>query len=159
MAGGSWLDKLYKGRALLGESLLLPPPIPSPAPRISPETRDFHGSEEEEGKWAEAVGGALAELFRMDGPDRRGGEKIPRKQPNPRIFVVSAAAERGEVVDLGGFSRTDVTVIDTSSPSWKSQKIILRKGSVWMISEKKIRNASRKKRKLGAAKKSTSPIL
>lgn len=167
------------------------------------------GDAKEEGrKWFEIVGGALAELFHMGDPSelcdlqaRRGGPKNPRKQPNPRIFVISAAAsnassdpagEEGDCdgrlpaappagvengiagtktrrrrapapsgaaadsSDLAAYSRTDVTVIDTSSPSWKSQKIIFRKGSVWRVRDKKSWSVSRKKRRLGVVKRSAS---
>ncbi|XP_058105012.1 uncharacterized protein LOC131248652 isoform X2 [Magnolia sinica] len=55
--------------------------------------------------------------------------------------------------DLSAFSRAEVTIIDTSAPAWKSEKLIYRKGSVWKIRDKKRNSwnalACRKKRKLG----------
>ncbi|XP_072976059.1 uncharacterized protein [Typha angustifolia] len=53
-------------------------------------------------------------------------------------------------------SKTEVTVIDTSAPVWKSQKLIFRKGMVWKVRDKKVWNASRKKRKLGLVEKLVS---
>ncbi|XP_068650880.1 uncharacterized protein [Aristolochia californica] len=56
----------------------------------------------------------------------------------------------GVDVDLDLFSRTVVTIIDTSSPTWKSEKQLLGKKNVWKIRDKKRRliDTSRKKRKL-----------
>ncbi|XP_010922571.1 uncharacterized protein [Elaeis guineensis] len=51
--------------------------------------------------------------------------------------------------DLSTYSKTEVTVIDTSSPGWKSEKLIFRKGIVWKVRDKKLWNVCRKKRKLG----------
>ncbi|KAK9082717.1 hypothetical protein Scep_029188 [Stephania cephalantha] len=50
------------------------------------------------------------------------------------------------------YSRVDVTVIDTSAPVWRSEKIIFRKGSVWKVRDKnskcrKISSLRKKKRK------------
>nr|CAD1822051.1 unnamed protein product [Ananas comosus var. bracteatus] len=49
--------------------------------------------------------------------------------------------------DLAGYRRTDVTVIDTSSPGWKSVKLIYRKGKEWKVRVKKHWNACQKKKK------------
>ncbi|XP_068635602.1 uncharacterized protein [Aristolochia californica] len=56
----------------------------------------------------------------------------------------------GVDVDLDLFSRTVVTIIDTSSSTWKSEKLLLRKKDVWKIRDKKrnLVDTSRKKRKL-----------
>ncbi|XXG66907.1 hypothetical protein AAC387_Pa06g0371 [Persea americana] len=51
-------------------------------------------------------------------------------------------------LDLSAFSRAEVTIIDTSAPVWKSEKLIFRKGSVWKIRDKKQSYASRRKRKV-----------
>ncbi|KAG1365690.1 hypothetical protein COCNU_12G006900 [Cocos nucifera] len=51
--------------------------------------------------------------------------------------------------DLSTYSKTEVTVIDTSSPGWKSEKLIFRKGMVWKVRDKKLWNVCRKKRKVG----------
>ncbi|KAG1338026.1 hypothetical protein COCNU_04G003320 [Cocos nucifera] len=51
--------------------------------------------------------------------------------------------------DLLTYSKAEVTVIDTSSPGWKSEKLIFRKGIVWKVRDKKLWNVCRKKRKLG----------
>ncbi|EXB78390.1 hypothetical protein L484_003252 [Morus notabilis] len=52
--------------------------------------------------------------------------------------------------ELKGYSRSEVTVIDTSCGSWKSEKLVFRRKSVWRVREKKgkLRNFGRKKRKL-----------
>nr|XP_009420007.1 PREDICTED: neural Wiskott-Aldrich syndrome protein isoform X1 [Musa acuminata subsp. malaccensis] len=52
-------------------------------------------------------------------------------------------------LDLSAYSRTDVTVIDTSCPGWKSEKVIFRKGIMWKVRDKKVWTLSRKKRKMG----------
>nr|CAD1822034.1 unnamed protein product [Ananas comosus var. bracteatus] len=49
--------------------------------------------------------------------------------------------------DLAGYRRTDVTVIDTSSPGWKSVKLIYRKGKEWKVRVKKHWNACQKKKR------------
>ncbi|PKA60277.1 hypothetical protein AXF42_Ash008336 [Apostasia shenzhenica] len=55
--------------------------------------------------------------------------------------------------DLSAYSRTEVTVIDTSSSAWKSEKALYRKGMVWKVREKKVGNFCRKKRRLGLGEK------
>ncbi|KAL6005777.1 hypothetical protein ACLOJK_006350 [Asimina triloba] len=81
--------------------------------------------------------------------------KEPRKQGvaecvNPEDEILQVV---GADTDLSSFSRSEVTIIDTSAPVWKSEKLIYRKGNVWKIREKKRNSwngsASRKKRKLG----------
>ncbi|KAG6475715.1 hypothetical protein ZIOFF_064944 [Zingiber officinale] len=52
-------------------------------------------------------------------------------------------------LDLSACSRTDVTVIDTSHPGWKSEKVIFRNGNMWKVRDKKVWNLNRKKRRLG----------
>lgn len=52
-------------------------------------------------------------------------------------------------LDLSACSRTDVTVIDTSHPGWKSEKVIYRNGIMWKVRDKKVWNLNRKKRRLG----------
>ncbi|KZV43116.1 hypothetical protein F511_04508 [Dorcoceras hygrometricum] len=51
-------------------------------------------------------------------------------------------------VDLPGFSRTEVTVIDTSYEQWKFEKLLLRKKNVW-----KVRDIKRKSEILGSKKR------
>ncbi|KAF3432742.1 hypothetical protein FNV43_RR23844 [Rhamnella rubrinervis] len=56
--------------------------------------------------------------------------------------------EKGER-ELKGYSRSEVTVIDTSFGSWKSEKLVFRRKNVWKVREKKgkFRSFGRKKRK------------
>ena len=59
--------------------------------------------------------------------------------------------EKGEK-ELKGYSRSEVTVIDTSfGQYWKSEKLVFRKKNVWKVREKKgkLRSFGRKKRKGG----------
>ncbi|XP_062119970.1 uncharacterized protein LOC133834385 isoform X2 [Humulus lupulus] len=164
-------------------------------------------------EWVGAMNNVLSELFFMDGSDERSklsGEKIPRKQTNPRVCAASmgnnnsnntvnsnssgvvavtasfnsdsnslrrrkkgnARVRRFEVVDDGdgdddvgeeeveeeneemnlkGYSRSEVTVIDTSFGCWKSEKLVFRRKNVWKVMEKKckLRSFGRKKRKEG----------
>ncbi|KAL8519623.1 hypothetical protein ACS0TY_010526 [Phlomoides rotata] len=54
-------------------------------------------------------------------------------------------------VNLVGFSRTDVMVIDTSYDSWKFEKLLYRKKNVWKVRDKKGKGTfvgSQKKRKM-----------
>ncbi|XP_010493611.1 PREDICTED: uncharacterized protein LOC104770849 [Camelina sativa] len=44
--------------------------------------------------------------------------------------------EKGEK-DLVGFSRSEVTVIDTSFKVWKSEKLVFRRRNVWKVRDKK----------------------
>lgn len=57
--------------------------------------------------------------------------------------------EEGERGELLGYSRNEVTVIDTSCPEWKFEKLVYRKRNVWKVREKKgkSRIVGRKKRK------------
>lgn len=50
---------------------------------------------------------------------------------------------------LSGFSRTEVTVIDTSFARWKFEKMLFRKKNVWKVRDKKGKTANftKKKRK------------
>ncbi|VYS67803.1 unnamed protein product [Arabidopsis thaliana] len=49
---------------------------------------------------------------------------------------VDEEEEKGEK-DLVGFSRSEVTVIDTSFKIWKSEKLVFRRRNVWKVREKK----------------------
>lgn len=55
--------------------------------------------------------------------------------------------------ELVGYSRSEVTVIDTSFGVWKSDKVVYRRKNMWKVREKrgKVRSFGRKKRKLGSA--------
>ncbi|XP_059667319.1 uncharacterized protein LOC132312815 isoform X2 [Cornus florida] len=145
----------------------------------------------------------LAELFNMGESDdfsKINGKKSSRKQPNPKICVLSTSnsaedekcsdhfgrdegvsaalpssgdnscsqvkqmsdqtrkgnfdvEEEKSHVDLSAFSRTEVTVIDTSCPSWKFEKLLFRRKNVWKVRDKKSKSANmgRKKRKVSPA--------
>ncbi|CAA0827946.1 Unknown protein [Striga hermonthica] len=95
-------------------------------------------------------------------------KKSARKQKNPRICDVgrekeNAATEKvtlqrsrdgegvkelvnyengGRDVDLVGFTRMEVTVIDTSYESWKFDKFLYRKRNVWKVRDKKVNGES-----------------
>ncbi|KAJ7959429.1 Fantom protein [Quillaja saponaria] len=57
--------------------------------------------------------------------------------------------DKGDKEELSGYSRSEVTVIDTSSPGWKFEKLVFRRKNVWKVREKKGRSNffGRKKRK------------
>lgn len=60
--------------------------------------------------------------------------------------------ESGDNQDLVGYSRSEVTVIDTSCESWKFEKVLYRRKNVWKVRDRKgkVRSSiGRKKRKLG----------
>lgn len=60
----------------------------------------------------------------------------------------------GREANLVGFSRTEVTVIDTSYESWKFEKLLYRRKNVWKVRDKKGRSENvgggKKKRKMSA---------
>lgn len=59
----------------------------------------------------------------------------------------------GREANLVGFSRTEVTVIDTSYESWKFEKLLYRRKNVWKVRDKKGRSENvggKKKRKVSA---------
>lgn len=60
--------------------------------------------------------------------------------------------------DLLGYSMSEVTIIDTSCPSWKFDKLVFRKKNVWKIRDNqgKSRNGRRKKRKFNLCDKNLS---
>ncbi|KAK4273833.1 hypothetical protein QN277_017152 [Acacia crassicarpa] len=49
--------------------------------------------------------------------------------------------------ELRGFSKSEVTVIDTSCPGWKVEKFVLRKNNVWKVRERKGKSKSFTKKK------------
>ncbi|XP_057454794.1 uncharacterized protein LOC130746235 isoform X2 [Lotus japonicus] len=49
--------------------------------------------------------------------------------------------------ELKGFTRSEVTVIDTSCPRWKVDKLVFRKKNVWKVRERKPKNKSSVKKK------------
>ncbi|XP_030549095.2 uncharacterized protein LOC115754265 isoform X2 [Rhodamnia argentea] len=60
--------------------------------------------------------------------------------------------ESGDNKDLVGYSRSEVTVIDTSCELWKFEKVLYRRKNVWKVRDRKgkVRSSiGRKKRKLG----------
>lgn len=63
--------------------------------------------------------------------------------------------EDGEREELLGYSRNEVTVIDTSCTEWKFEKLVYRKRNVWKVREKKGKSRmiglGRKKRKANGA--------
>ncbi|XP_010424276.1 PREDICTED: uncharacterized protein LOC104709344 [Camelina sativa] len=73
-------------------------------------------------------------------------KKPPAKEIRERRRSV-VAEEEGEGVDeeeeeegekdLVGFSRSEVTVIDTSFKVWKSEKLVFRRRNVWKVRDKK----------------------
>ncbi|KAG5019273.1 hypothetical protein AAZX31_06G130300 [Glycine max] len=61
------------------------------------------------------------------------------------------AADRDEDEEEGnelkGFTKSEVTVIDTSCPGWKVDKFVFRKNNVWKVRERKPKNRFLAKRK------------
>lgn len=74
------------------------------------------------------------------------------REANVNVGVdVDVNDEDEDEKELKGYSRSEVTVIDTSCGSWKSEKLVFRRKSVWRVREKKgkVRSFGRKKRKSG----------
>ncbi|KAI4307026.1 hypothetical protein L6164_030261 [Bauhinia variegata] len=79
---------------------------------------------------------------------------------NDRVDMKEESLDCGDILDdekemeqngndLLGFSKSEVTVIDTSCPVWKVDKLVFRKNDVWKVREKKGKSKPfvRKKRK------------
>ncbi|KHN19561.1 hypothetical protein glysoja_027818 [Glycine soja] len=62
-------------------------------------------------------------------------------------MLCSAQTGKSEGNELKGFTKSEVTVIDTSSPGWKVDKFVFRKNNVWKVREKKTKNKFLAKRK------------
>ncbi|XP_060963565.1 uncharacterized protein LOC133033044 isoform X1 [Cannabis sativa] len=95
---------------------------------------------------------------------------IRRRKGNVRVKRFKAVDDKEEEEELGlekeeeeeeeeleneekkfkGYSRSEVTVIDTSFGCWKSEKMVFRRKNVWKVMEKKCKLSSfvRKKRKV-----------
>ncbi|KAL5075439.1 hypothetical protein RYX36_014423 [Vicia faba] len=155
--GSNWLDRLRSNKGIPTgddidlDSFLLrltthsPQPLPIKPPRRCPTvTHD------------PPLTAVLAHLFNPGATISITSKKCPRKQTNPKIFIASsstAAAATGadamvEVEDpvvedndgeedFKGFTRSEVTVIDTSCPRWKVDKLVFRKNTVWKVRERK----------------------
>lgn len=118
----------------------------------------------------EEISGVLRELFNFgqsDNDPKKRGKKGSRKQEKPKFCEVSnrgvgvgdevlkvLSEENGDVDEKGsgdfvGFSRTQVTVIDTSYPWWKCEKVVFRKKNLWRVKDRKskLTNDGDKKRK------------
>ncbi|GMP25017.1 hypothetical protein CsSME_00002076 [Camellia sinensis var. sinensis] len=72
-----------------------------------------------------------------------------RKEENVENVDVDFGEDDKFHADLSAFSRTDVTVIDTSVPLWKCEKLLFRRKNVWRVREKKSKSTAigMKKRK------------
>lgn len=167
------------------------------------KTTHVEGVEEnDEKQWFRIMSDVLEDLFNMGDSSsqirRFNRKKSLRKQPNPKLYVVSSSlitnegsldgvqrdrgvsvsvenrlmenekesndniklTEKGDAdsvgveedncnTNLSGYSCTEVTVIDTSCPSWKFDKLLYRRKNVWKVRDKKCKfgNLNRKKRK------------
>ncbi|KAL6527015.1 hypothetical protein OROGR_016105 [Orobanche gracilis] len=75
-----------------------------------------------------------------------------RSCDSERVKGLDKCENEGRDVNLVGFSRTEVTIIDTSYKSWKFEKFLYRKKNLWKVRDKKVKResvVSKKKRKLG----------
>ncbi|XP_047153426.1 uncharacterized protein LOC124824950 [Vigna umbellata] len=155
------------------DSFLLTAHPQSPQARPSDPPRKPPSAARDEPKPMTAL---LAELFCMGATITKTNKKCPRKQTNPKIFLssstaktavaVASAAPRGDALvaeveeetvadrgeeeegnELKGFTKSEVTVIDTSCPGWKVDKFVFRKNNVWKVRERKPKNKFLAKRK------------
>ncbi|XP_058757160.1 uncharacterized protein LOC131630394 [Vicia villosa] len=161
--GSNWLDRLRSNKGIPTDdnidldSFLLRLTSHSPQPRpIKPPRRRPTVTHDP------PLTAVLAHLFNPGATVSLTSNKCPRKQTNPKNFIASSstvnnaptttAATGGGVVvevedrcveenngeeDLKGFTRSEVTVIDTSCPRWKVDKLVFRKNSVWKVRERK----------------------
>ncbi|KAL3651260.1 hypothetical protein CASFOL_004262 [Castilleja foliolosa] len=170
-SGSSWLDRLRTSKGFndddsqtdLDKFLQKPdsPSLETAGPNPKPDQiRD------EDNQMFDIMSNVLNELFNF-GDNRNNSTKFTksaRKQKNPRICAIPSNGENatrllrscdGEIVkesnrcesegrdvNLVGFSRTEVTVIDTSYESWKFEKFLYRKKNVWKVRDKKMKSES-----------------
>ncbi|XP_062218891.1 uncharacterized protein LOC133918831 [Phragmites australis] len=69
-------------------------------------------------------------------------QPIPASPPRHHKHKIAKAkkrcrAERPADADEERCSRTDVTVIDTSTKGWKAAKLLIRRGDIWKVRDKK----------------------
>ncbi|KAJ1382032.1 hypothetical protein SESBI_44624 [Sesbania bispinosa] len=69
-------------------------------------------------------------------PVVRGGDAAEVAEEEERAAVDRGGEEENDN-DLRGFTRSEVTVIDTSCPGWKVDKFVFRKNNVWKVRERK----------------------
>ncbi|KAF9601909.1 hypothetical protein IFM89_023973 [Coptis chinensis] len=140
-------------------------PNQNSTPSSSQKTKPVSDISESPKQWFSTMSNVLAELFIMEEDDSINDSQIVkvrkscRKQANPKVCVISRrnevkvkektpsssnsvtivkGNEGGESkLDLLGYSRLDLVVIDTSIDVWKTEKLVLRKGDVWKVREKK----------------------
>ncbi|GFY84016.1 hypothetical protein Acr_03g0007900 [Actinidia rufa] len=74
------------------------------------------------------------------------------KEENVNVDVDVEEDEKS-YADLSAFSRTDVTVIDSSCPVWKCEKLLFRRKNVWRVREKKSKST-----KIGAKKRKANSL-
>ncbi|XP_074291801.1 uncharacterized protein LOC141618601 [Silene latifolia] len=67
---------------------------------------------------------------------------------NAKVRDGEAEEEEEEMIDMKEYTRSEVTVIDTSFEEWKSDKWVFRKKDVWKVRDKKRGKGSGKKRKV-----------
>lgn len=82
-----------------------------------------------------------------DNSSKGGGNEAHNAANARQADVVEEEKAEKELV---GYSKTEVTVIDTSCDVWKSDKLIFRRKNVWKVKDKmgKLRSYGRKKRKV-----------
>ncbi|KAL8235489.1 hypothetical protein R6Q59_021589 [Mikania micrantha] len=135
-------------------------------PPLPHENLSLQNSDTVQGR--DLINNVLSELFHMGDMPRFKSKKSCRKQQCPRICVVStplALSSRHKVkevnqtegdCDLSVYSQTEVTVIDTSVPCWKFEKMLYRSKNVWKVGDKKAKGlmiVERKKRNGGDVQK------
>lgn len=156
---------------------------PNPNPVEEPPLKPHHERRDHRSLF-HIMTNVLSDLFVMGNPSNPNPIKSSRKQRNPRSHngASSQSSANNSVAegkkrklkarkkmggsdegskskdpDLLGFSRTEVTVIDTSLlPDWKAARVVYRKGIVWKVKEKKgvrVRRRKKKKRKVGLEEK------
>ncbi|KAK7410765.1 hypothetical protein VNO78_01839 [Psophocarpus tetragonolobus] len=174
-AGLNWLDRLRSNKGIpTGDEPDLDSFLLTTHPQ-SPQARPNRNPPSEARDHPRPMTTILAELFCMGATLTQTNKKCPRKQTNPKIFLASSAAttiaasaapssayavvpqveeeapadraDEEEGNELKGFSKSEVTVIDTSCPGWKVDKFVFRKNNVWKVRERKPKNKFLAKRK------------
>ncbi|CAM8925237.1 unnamed protein product [Rhodiola kirilowii] len=102
----------------------------APRKQPSPKICVFSASVEEKGSNESDRVVDDDDVFGRKDVNRNRNVKSKRKV-RPGMEEVEEEGRRFEDCDLVGFSRTDVCIIDSSSPLWKFDKYLFRKKNVW----------------------------
>ncbi|WCJ27585.1 hypothetical protein M5689_009316 [Euphorbia peplus] len=166
-SSSNWLDRLWSSKGFPADDPVStsPPPIPSSF-SISQSDVQPPDTSTGDTEWYGVMTHVLSDLFNMGGQptDIISKKRTARKQTNPKFWELECRRkeeyvsdknsnaeecspdeeeEKGKSSDsdkeeeLKGYSRSEVTVIDTSFQVWKLDKLVFRRKNSWKVVDKK----------------------